>query len=304
MAEMIAETKERGLKVASSKPRRSLAWRLWYDRVAVVAATILVVAALVALLAPWIEGHDPMRGRLQDRFLPPMWLPGGSSDHILGTDQLGRDIWSRMAHGARISLMVGVATVLGSGTLGVLAGLLSGYYKGWVDALIMRIVDIQQSFPFLALAIAVVAVLGPGILNTILVLGIAGWVLYARVVRGEVLSVREKEYVEAARTIGCSDWHIMVRHILPNVMAPVIIIGTFSFAYMVIAEASLSFLGLGVPAGLPTWGGMLSDSRNYMRQAWWLATFPGVALMLTVLGANLLGDWLRDRWDPRLKGQE
>jgi peptide/nickel transport system permease protein len=228
-------------------------------------------------------------------------MPGGSALVPLGGDQLGRSVWARLVFGARVSLLVGVATVAGAGTVGVLVGLISGYYRGLIDTVAMILADIQQAFPFLALAIAVVAVLGGGLINTVLVLSIAGWVLFARVTRAEVLAVRQRAYVEAARALGARDWRILLRHVVPNVTSPVIVIATFTFAYMIVAEASLSFLGLGVPPDVPTWGSMLNDGRGYLRQAWWLTTFPGLALMVTVLGTNLVGDWLRDRWDPRLK---
>jgi peptide/nickel transport system permease protein len=214
---------------------------------------------------------------------------------------MGRDVLSRLFYGARVSLVIGLTTVVVSGAIGVLLGLVAGYFGGLVGDLIMRIADVQESFPFLALAIVVVALLGPGLRNTIIVLGVGGWVLFARVVRGDVLGVREKDYILAARALGVGDLRMMFRHILPNVVSPVIVLTTFAFSLMIITEASLSFIGLGVQPPAPSWGRMLGDGRDYLAVAWWLPTFPGLFIMLTVLGANLLGDCLRDMLDPRLR---
>jgi peptide/nickel transport system permease protein len=262
---------------------------------------VLGLVAVVGLTAPLLAPSDPGTVGLLQRLKPPMWVEGGAAAHPLGTDHLGRDMLSRLLYGARVSLIVGIVAVVGSGLIGVTLGLVAGYYRGMLDDVIMRVADVQQSFPFLALAIAVVAVLGPGLNNLILVLAVTGWVLYARVVRAEVLSLREKEFIEAARSAGASDARIMSRHVLPNVLSAVVIIGTFNLAYFIIAEASVTFLGLGVDPTTPSWGMMLSDSRNYLQVAWWYPSFPGLALMLTVLGANLLGDGLRDVWDPRMQ---
>jgi len=260
-----------------------------------------VAMSVVALAAPWIAPYDPIAMNLSERFLPPN-LGGGQGDmHPCGTDQMGRDVLSRLFYGARVSLVIGLTTVVVSGTIGVLLGLVAGYFGGLVGDLIMRIADVQESFPFLALAIVVVALLGPGLRNTVIVLGVGGWVLFARVVRGDVLGVREKDYVLAARALGVADLRIMFRHILPNVVSAVIVLATFAFSLMIITEASLSFIGLGVQPPAPSWGRMLGDGRDYLAVAWWLPTFPGLFIMLTVLGANLLGDCLRDMLDPRLR---
>jgi peptide/nickel transport system permease protein len=262
---------------------------------------LLGLIAILGLLAPLLAPADPGTVGLLQRLKPPVGLDGALAANPLGTDHLGRDLLSRLLYGARVSLIVGVVAVVGSGLIGVALGLVAGYYRGLLDDAIMRLADIQQSFPYLALAIAVVAVVGPGLQNLILVLAVTGWVLYARVVRAEVLSIREKEFIEAARAAGASDNRILMRHILPNVTSAIIIIATFNLAYFIIAEASVTFLGLGVDPATPSWGMMLSESRNYLQVAWWYPTFPGLALLLTVLAANLLGDGLRDLWDPRMR---
>ena len=238
------------------------------------------------------------------RLKPPMEENRqGEVEYYLGTDSLGRDVLSRLIYGARVSLAVGFVAVSIGGRLGTFLGLIAGFYGGRVDDVIMRLADIQLAFPFILLAIMVLVVLGAGVLNLVLVLGIGQWVTYARIARGETISQREKEYIEAARSIGASNSRIMLRGILPNIMAPLIVIASFNVASVILAEASLSFLGLGVPPTVPTWGGMLAESRDQLlANRWWLAVFPGVAIMLTVLSLNILGDWLRDFLDPRLRG--
>jgi peptide/nickel transport system permease protein len=271
------------------------------SRAAIAGMIVLAGVIGLAILADWISPHDPNGQVLERRLLPPVWVEGGTRQHLLGTDHLGRDILSRVIYGSRISLMVGILAVIISGILGVGAGLIAGYYGRRLDAAIMRLVDVQLAFPFILLALAIIGVLGPGLRNVILVLGVAGWMVYARVVRGQVLTVREREFVEAARAIGASDFRIIRLHVLPNTLAPVIIVGTFAVATCIITEASLTFFGLGVEATIPTWGSMLSDGRAYMGTAWWLTTFPGLAMMLTVLALNVIGDWLRDFIDPRMR---
>lgn len=287
--------------VAFLRSRRALARWFWRARAAIAGSLILVTMSLVALAAPWIAPYDPVAMNLSERLLPPSLGAGQGVMHPCGTDQMGRDVLSRLFYGARVSLVIGLTTVVVSGAIGVLLGLVAGYFGGLVGDLIMRIADVQESFPFLALAIVVVALLGPGLRNTIIVLGVGGWVLFARVVRGDVLGVREKDYILAARALGVGDLRMMFRHILPNVVSPVIVLTTFAFSLMIITEASLSFIGLGVQPPAPSWGRMLGDGRDYLAVAWWLPTFPGLFIMLTVLGANLLGDCLRDMLDPRLR---
>ncbi len=273
---------------------------LWKSKAAVFGSMIVFAVAFCALGAPFLALHDPNDQSLRRRLIPPAWEGKGTWEYPLGTDHLGRDIFSRAIYGSRVSLTVGFSAVLISGTLGALLGLIAGYYGGKIEAIIMRLVDIQLAFPFILLAISVVAVVGAGLKNVIIVLGIAGWMVYARMVRGEVLSVKEREFVVAAKAVGVRDSLILLRHILPNVLTPVIVVATFSVANVIILEAALSFLGVGVEPAIPTWGGMLADGREYISTAWWLATFPGLAIMFTVLGINLIGDWLRDILDPRL----
>ncbi len=249
---------------------------------------------LAAIIAPWLTPHDPAAGDLARRLQPPTW----TGPHPFGTDHQGRDILSRLLYGARISLLVGLGGTAIGASLGTTLGLLAGFYRGWFDEAVMRVADIQLSFPFLALAVAVVAVVGTGAGPVIAVLGTFSWVWYARVVRAEVLSLREREFVEAARALGATDLRILLFHIWPNTVSPVVVLASFTFAQIVISEASLSFLGLGIQPPNPSWGGMLADARGYLQVAWWPAVFPAGAIFTLVLGANLLGDWLRDRLDP------
>lgn len=292
--------------IAQAAPRRSSEWGrrlhlLRRNRNAMVGVCVLAIVVVAALSADFISPFDPNRQVLENRLLPPSWVAGGVPAHLLGTDHLGRDILSRMIHGSRVSLTVGLLAVVISGLVGITLGLVAGYYGKKTDALIMRMVDVQLAFPFILLALAVVAVLGPGLRNVILVIGIGNWMVYARVVRGQVLSVKEREFVEAARGLGARDFRVIFRHLLPNTLPPVIIVATFAVASCIITEASLTFLGLGVEASIPTWGSMLSDGRAYVGSAWWLATFPGIAMMFTVLSINMIGDWLRDIIDPRMR---
>ena len=270
-------------------------------RVAMIASGFLVLVALVAVTADWLAPYDPNNQELRDRLLPPAWLEEGVPEHILGTDHLGRDLLSRLMYGSRVSLTVGLLAVVISGVLGVGLGLLAGYAGGSFDSVIMRIVDVMLAFPFVLLALAIVAVLGSGLRNVIIVLGISGWMVYTRVVRAQVLSLKEMEYVTATRALGGGGSRIVTRHILPNVLPSIVVIATFAVATNIILEASLTFLGVGVESKTPTWGSMLSDGRAYIATAWWLATIPGLAIMFTVLSINIIGDWVRDVLDPHLK---
>lgn len=269
-------------------------------RLALIGVVVLLALTAAAIFGPALTAYDPNAVNLAERLKPPVWQEEGMLSHPLGTDQLGRDTLTRLLYGARISLLVGLTVVFISGFLGFVLGLPAGYYGGRVDSVIMRLADIQLAFPFILLAVAVMSVLGAGLVNVIIVLGISMWVTYGRVIRGQVISLREKEFVESARAIGSTDRRIITSHILPNIVAPVIVIASFAVSHAIIAEASLSFLGLGVPASITTWGGMLAEGREYIRDAWWLVTMPGLAIMLTVLATNTMGDWLRDFLDPHV----
>ncbi|MBM3611390.1 MAG: ABC transporter permease [Alphaproteobacteria bacterium] len=266
------------------------------------ALVILFGVTVVAIFGPSIAPLDPNRQNIMLRLAEPLADGARGSTFWLGSDALGRDVLSRLLYGARISLLVGVCAITVGGVIGVTAGLVSGYFGGWIDDVIMRLGDIQLAFPFILLAIMFLVVLGPGVVNLILVLGIGQWVTYARIVRGQTLSLREKEFVEAARALGDSTAAIIFRTILPNIVAPLTVIASFNVASVILAEAALSFLGLGVPPSVPTWGSMLAESREQLiANKWWLAIFPGLAIVLTVLSFNIIGDWLRDFLDPRLK---
>ena len=265
---------------------------------------MLAGVAFVALFGPMIAPMDPNRQNIMLRLAEPLADGPHDQTFLLGSDALGRDVFSRLLYGARISLLVGVCAILVGGALGTVLGLLSGYFRGWVDDVIMRLGDIQLAFPFILLAIMFLVVLGSGVLNLILVLGIGQWVTYARIVRAQTLSLREKEFVEAARAMGDGTLSIIFRTILPNIVAPLTVIASFNVASVILSEAALSFLGLGVPPDVPTWGSMLAESRDQLiANKWWLAIFPGLAIVVTVLSFNILGDWLRDFLDPRLKDQ-
>jgi peptide/nickel transport system permease protein len=269
-----------------------------------VGLVLVALVVCVAILAPVISPHDPAKQNIVERLMPPFWMEGGSLEHPLGTDSVGRDILSRVIYGSRISLVVGLAATFASALLGVSLGLIAGYLGEASDAVISRVADVQLAIPFLVLAIAVAAMLGPGLLNLILVLVITTWVTFFRVVRGEVLAVREEPYVLSARSIGCSNTRILLRTILPNVSASIVVIATLLVANMIIFEASLSFLGLGVPSNIPTWGRMVSDGREYIASEWWIALFAGLAILITVMGINLLGDWLAEELNPRSRNRQ
>jgi peptide/nickel transport system permease protein len=278
--------------------------RLWRkflrNPIGLVGGVVLLTVLIGAVFAEYVAPHEPNRQRLIARFKPPFWVEGGSLTYPLGTDNVGRDIWSRIIHGSRISLIVGVCAVGVSMLIGVTLGLISGFWGGRIDSVIMALVDIMLAFPQLILAFAMVAVLGPGIGNIILVLGITGWERYARVVRAEVLALREREFVQAARAIGVSNLKIAFGHIMPNTFSSVIVMATLQTAQAILAEAALSFLGLGTGRNYPSWGQMISLGRDYISIAWWLSTFPGLAILLTVLAINLVGDRIRDVLDPRV----
>lgn len=271
------------------------------NRAAMAGLAILALVALCGILAPIIAPHSPYDQQIAHKLAPPVWESTGSAANLLGTDQLGRDILSRIIFGARISLALGFSCTLIASVIGVTLGLVAGLGPRRLGDALMRVADAQIAFPFLVLAITVIAVFGSSFVNLVIVLSVFGWVHFARLVRGDTLSIREKEFVDAARTLGASGWRIATRHVLPNILSPVIIIWTFSVAQIIIIESALSFLGLGVQPPTPSWGSMLSDGRGYLDTAWWLGTFPGLAIMVTVLAVNFVGDALRDVLDPRLQ---
>jgi len=278
---------------------RSFLRALRKNLVAQIALGILALVVLVGIFAPLLAPFDPATQDLVGRLKPPIWLPGSAPGHLLGTDDLGRDVFSRILYGTRVSLLVGVAATLLSGLIGTVIGVLCGYYRGIVDTIFMRLADIQLAFPTILLALVIVVVLEPSLTVVIVVLGINGWMSYARVIRAEVLSLRSRDFVTAARAIGDNDLQIMFRHIRPNILAPLATIGTLQVAAMIVAEASLSYLGLGVPPTVPTWGGMLAEGQLYVATSWWIALFSGLAIVLTTLSINVTGDMLRDFADPK-----
>lgn len=271
-------------------------------RYPVVALSILTFLLVVpAVFAPQVAPYDPLKGSLAKRLRPPVWHEGGTADHLLGTDKLGRDILSRMIYGARVSLSVSLVAIFVGGIIGTALGLISGYFGGRVDSLLMRLVDISLSLPAILLALVLVSAVGPSFGTVITVLVVLLWARYARLVRGETLSIKERDFIARARVAGASATRIMVRYIFPNVMNSLVVLATLQVGYVILLESALSFLGAGLPRPMPAWGLMIADGRELIVTAWWVSMFPGLAIMLTVLALNLLGDWLRDHFDPRLR---
>jgi peptide/nickel transport system permease protein len=270
-----------------------------YPLIPLTLLTFLLV--IPAVLAPQVAPYDPLKGSLAKRLKPPVWEQGGSTDHLLGTDKLGRDILSRMIYGARVSLMVSLIAIFVGGIIGTSLGLMSGYFGGWVDAVLMRLVDISLSLPTILLALVLVAAVGPSFSTVIIVLVVLLWARYARLVRAETLSIKERDFIARARVAGASHTRIMVRYILPNVVNSLVVLGTLQVGYVILLESALSFLGAGLPRPTPAWGLMIADGRELIVTAWWVSMFPGLAIMMTVLALNLLGDWLRDHLDPKLR---
>ena len=273
---------------------------LYAAKAAFVSALILLALVIVAIFANQIAPHEPAAMSLPNRMLNPIWLDGSNPAFIFGTDGLGRDILSRLIHASQMTLIVAVAAVLLGGIVGVTLGLLSGYYGGWLDAIIMRLTDLQLAFPSLLLGLIVMALIGTGVLELVCVIALAQWAFYARVVRSEVLKIRELEYVQAAKALGANDARILLRHALPNALASMLVVATFSLAQAIYYEAALSFFGLGIPPAIPTWGNMLAVARDIMLANFWAPVFPGIAITVTVLAFNLLGDWIRDFFDVKV----
>lgn len=270
------------------------------NRLALSCAVVILVFTFLAIFAPLIAPQDPYETDLLRRLQPPAWMEEGEIAYIFGCDALGRDVLSRLIYGSRISIAIGLAVILIATTIGTMAGLIAGYKRGVTDVLISRLCDILLGFPYLIFAIGLMAMMGPGFINIIIALTYKEWVLPCRVVRGETLAAREVEYVEAARAIGASQMHVMLREILPNILSPVIVVATFRMAHIIIVEASLSFLGIGVQPPTASWGSMVADGREFLLDAWWISTFPGLAILLLVLAINIASQGLRDAFDPRL----
>lgn len=289
------------LAEAVRRPSASFGNRFWRSRRAVVGLTILTLVSMMALLAPIIAPYPDLGQDLSRTQLPPFSTAVNGTYHIFGTDALGRDLLSRMMFGGRISLLVGVTVVTVASLIGVPLGLLSGFFGKWTDIIVMRVADVQLAVPFILLAIAIIAIMGTGLSNVIFVLGVSSWVGYARIVRGSVLSLRAQPFIEAARCSGMRDRRLVFGHLLPNVWTPVIVLATQGVGGAILAESSLTFLGLGISPLIPTWGAMIADGRNYLTTAWWISTLPGLLLTSTVLAIYFLGDGLRDVLDPRLR---
>ncbi|OGO00381.1 MAG: hypothetical protein A2Y58_05775 [Chloroflexi bacterium RBG_13_51_52] len=267
----------------------------------IIPLSIFIILILTSIFAPFIAPHDPEATSLTERRLPPAFIEGGSTKYLLGTDSLGRDVLSRVIYGARVSLSVSLMVIAITAGIGTLMGIASGYLGGRIDGFLMRVVDIAMSFPGLVLAMLLAVALGPGFFTVVIALSALGWAGYARLIRGETLRIRNSDFVAQARISGASSWRIMLRHIFPNVLNPLIIIMTLAVGMMILAESGMSYLGIGIPPPTPSWGSMVSDGRNDLDVAWWISTFPGICIGLVVLSGNFLGDWLRDKMDPRLR---
>ncbi len=271
--------------------------------ITVAGIAFMVVLALVAASAPWLAPEDPTRQSLRGRLSPPTLDGAGGRAHLFGTDHLGRDVLSRVIYGSRVSLLIGFSAVVVGGLLGGGLGMVAGYAGGRVDGIIMTIADAQLAFPFILLAIGIIAVLGPSFPTLVVVIGLSGWVSYARILRSQVLVLRTREFVEAIQALGGSVWRVVLRHVLPNVLSSIVVVATLELARSIVLEATLSFLGLGIQPPTPSWGGMIQEGRDYLDSAWWISTFPGIVLMLTSIVVSRTGDGLRDLLDPTLRGE-
>jgi peptide/nickel transport system permease protein len=275
--------------------------RAAFARLPVFSLVVLALLVIAAVFAPVLTPHSPTEGELQDRLLPPAWQAEGSADHLLGTDRQGRDILTRIIYGTRVSLSVALLAIFVAGSIGIVIGVVAGYCGGWVDSLLMRLTDVGLSLPGILVALVLAVVVGPTFGNVIAVIGLVFWPRYARQVRGETLSLMQQDYVALARIAGCSPLRIMAVHILPNLAPSLLVLATLQVGDVILFEATLSFLGVGLPPPLPAWGLMVAEGRTLITTAWWVAVLPGLAIMFTVLAMNLLGDWTRDRLDPRLR---
>ncbi|WP_188206830.1 ABC transporter permease [Alkalibacillus aidingensis] len=298
--EQALDVNNHSAKTSSSQSKKWIK-QLLKSKTGTVGLLIVVSVILMAIFADLIVPHSHSETNVADRLIPPFWMDGGSSEYILGTDNLGRDILSRIIIGSQVSLLVGISSVIVAGAIGLSLGLISGYYGKWIDQVIMRLVDSFLAIPNILFMLIILAVIGTSLPAIILVLGVTTWVIYARMVRSETLSIKERDYVKSARAIGANDMRIISKYILPNVISSFIVIATLNVATTIILESSLSFLGLGIQSPDVSWGLMLSDGRDYLATSWWVATFPGLAITITVLGIIFLGDWLRDVLDPKTK---
>ena len=286
-------------EVENRASQRGLKLAKMFRRIPKGASLIILGLLFCALCAPLLAPHDPIKQDLVNVLAPPFWEKGGTTSHILGTDNLGRDILSRIIYGSRISAIVGFFGVLFSGIIGTFLGVIAGYFGGRLDAVIMRFTDMMLSLPYILIAIAIIGAIGPSLTNIIIVIAVTNWVGYTRIVRFEAMSLSKSEFIEMAVISGGKWWRILLVHIVPNVLNSAIVLATLDVGKMIVFESALSFLGLGVKPPTPSWGGMLADGRIYLTAAWWIATLPGIAIVITVLGGNLLGDWLRDELDPK-----
>ena len=284
--------------VAERRPARR--WDIFLQLNFCIPVIVLTVMVLGAIFAPLIAPYDPLQTSLSARLAPPAFA-GGSEAHLLGTDKLGRDVLSRIIYGARVSLSVSLLVILITGTIGTTLGIISGYFGGWLDSLLMRVTDVSLAFPGILIALLLAVTLGPSFTTVVLAISLLGWAAYARLIRGEVLKLRNADFVAQARIIGCSPGRIMLTHIFPNVVNPLLILATLSVGLVILIESALSYLGAGIPPPTPSWGSMVSDGRGLIDTAWWISFFPGLAIGMVVLSGNFLGDWLRDRLDPRLR---
>jgi peptide/nickel transport system permease protein len=286
--------------IVEEQHRPARRWDIFLQLNFCLPATVLLLLVVAAIFAPQLAPYDPLQTSLTDRLKPPVFA-GGSGAHVLGTDKLGRDVLSRIIYGARVSLSVSLLVILITGTIGTTLGILAGYLGGWVDNLLMRVTDISLAFPLILVGILLAVTMNPSVTTVVLAISLLGWAPYARLIRSEVLKLRTADFVLQARIIGCSPQRIMLTHIFPNIVNPLLILATLSVGLVILVESVLSYLGAGVPPPTPTWGSMVSDGRGLIDSAWWISFFPGLAIGLVVLSGNFLGDWLRDRLDPRLR---